>query len=187
MLAEYLTNSLYKDGIIANDEKEIIRFGLESMEGNLLSIILTLVIGAFFRCFNDAVLLWLLLFPLRKNAGGFHANTKFRCCIVSSIQLSLAFLLFSFLFHTSLCYGICVMVAGCIVWYLAPLDNPSKKLDTIEYKVYRIRCRLVLVTEMLFFILSLVYGWKIGIRSTSMAFFIASLSLLLGVKRAKDT
>lgn len=182
-----MTNRLYKDGIIIDDDKEIVMFGLESMEGNLLSIVLTLVIGSLFQCFNDAVLLWVLLFPLRKNAGGFHASTKFRCCIVSSIQLSLAFLFFSFFYHSNVCHTICVIVAGSIVWCLSPLDNPFKKLDIVEYRVYRVRCRFVLVTEVIFFILSLIYGWKIGIRSTSMAFFIAGISLLLGIKEAKDT
>ena len=34
-----------KEGIISDEEKEIVRFGLESLEGNLLGIILTLIIG----------------------------------------------------------------------------------------------------------------------------------------------
>lgn len=40
-----MADSLSKEGIISDEEKEIVRFGLESLEGNLLGIILTLIIG----------------------------------------------------------------------------------------------------------------------------------------------
>lgn len=43
-----MADSLSKEGIISDEEKEIVRFGLESLEGNLLGIILTLIIGIFF-------------------------------------------------------------------------------------------------------------------------------------------
>lgn len=45
MSADRVIDSLSKEGIISDEEKEIVRFGLESLEGNLLGIILTLIIG----------------------------------------------------------------------------------------------------------------------------------------------
>lgn len=185
MLSKYLTNILHKDEIISEDEKEIVQFGLESIEGNLLSIVLTLAVGSCFQRFYDAMLLWVLLFLLRKNAGGFHASTKLRCCIVSIVQLAISFLIFSVFFCTSIFYGICVTVAGCIIWILAPIGNLSKELDIVEYKVYRKRCRLVLLLEELFFVISLYYKWDMGMSCTSMALFIVSISLLLAVRGKK--
>lgn len=185
MLSQCLTNILYKDKIISEDEKEIVQFGLESIEGNLLSIVLILAVGSCFQRFYDAMLLWVLLFPLRKNAGGFHASTKLRCCIMSIVQLAISFLIFSGFFCTNIFYGISVTVAGCIICILAPLGNSSKELDIVEYKVYRRRCRLVLLLEEMFFVISLYYKWDIGIRCTSMALFNVSISLLLAVREKK--
>ena len=73
MLAERMANYFSNEGIITDEEKEIVQFGLESMGGNLLGFTMTFVIGFFFRQIGCAMLVWLLLFPLRKNAGGFHA------------------------------------------------------------------------------------------------------------------
>ncbi len=85
MLTERLTNMLVSEEIISNEEKEIVRFGLESICGNLVGMVLTMVIGICFKHIGEAVFLWLLLFPLRKNAGGFHASTKTHCFITSII------------------------------------------------------------------------------------------------------
>lgn len=49
MLAERMVDSLSKEGIIADEEREIVRFGLESLEGNMLGIVLTLTVGICFK------------------------------------------------------------------------------------------------------------------------------------------
>lgn len=85
MLADRIADFLFKGGNITDEEKEIICFGLESLEGNLLGIGLTLIVGMCFRQVREAILLWWLLFPLRKNAGGYHAKTKTKCMLISLI------------------------------------------------------------------------------------------------------
>lgn len=82
MLADRIADFLFKGGNITDEEKEIICFGLESLEGNLLGIGLTLIVGICFRQVREAILLWWLLFPLRKNAGGYHAKTKTKCMLI---------------------------------------------------------------------------------------------------------
>ena len=49
MLADRIADFLFKGGNITDEEKEIICFGLESLEGNLLGIGLTLIVGMCFR------------------------------------------------------------------------------------------------------------------------------------------
>lgn len=63
MLADRIADFLFKGGNITDEEKEIICFGLESLEGNLLGIGLTLIVGMCFRQVREAILLWWLLFP----------------------------------------------------------------------------------------------------------------------------
>ena len=180
MLADRMAESFYKGGIITDEEKEMIRFGLESLEGNLLGVGLTLAVGICFKQVGEALLLWLLLFPLRKNAGGYHAATKTRCLFVSAVILIAAFMTFAVFERTLIFYGICAMIAGCVIWVLAPVDNPSKQLDAVECKVYRRRTRIVLGTESVIFIFALLFKWEITIRSVCMAFSMVAISLLTG-------
>lgn len=175
-----MANSFCKEGIILEEEKGIVRFGLESLGGNLTGIVLTLTVGIFFKQVGAALLLWLLLFPLRKNAGGYHAGTKKRCLLMSIAMLIVAFMLFTVFEGTRMFYVICAVSAGCVIWFLAPVDNPSKELDAVEYKVYRRRTRIVLGVESIFFVLVLSFKWEMAVQSSCMTFFIVSTSLIMG-------
>lgn len=175
-----MTDSLSKEGIITDEEREIVRFGFESLEGNLLGVVLTLAVGISFSRVGEALLLWLLLFPLRKNAGGYHAKTKIRCLFISAVMLIMAFVLFAEFDGTMIFYATCVVVAGCVIWALAPVDNMSKELDAVEHKVYQRRTRIVLGVEGIIFVMTLFCKWEIGMRSICMSFFIVAISLLMG-------
>lgn len=179
-LAEHLANTFACEGIISDEERDIVQYGLESMGGNLLGAVMTILIGICFKHVGDALLLCLFLFPLRKYAGGFHADTKVRCWIVSMIMLGISFALFTAFDHSMAFWGICAAMFGCIVWVLAPTDNSSKKLDMAELKVYRRRSRVILGMESVVLTLALCMGWKSIIRSICMTFFIVSMSLLMG-------
>lgn len=180
-LEERLTNTFSQEGIISDEEREIVQFGLESIEGNLVGVVLTLVVGICFKHTKDALFLYLLLFPLRKSAGGFHAATKARCFLTSAAMLGISFTIFTVVDHTAIFYGICAGMLGCVVWILAPIDNPSKKLDEMECCVYRMRSRVILGVESVVLVLALCLGWEIITRSICMAFFIVSVSLLIGM------
>lgn len=180
-LAKYLTDYLYIEGIISDEDKTVICFGLESLAGNLSGAAMALLVGCFFKHAEDAFLLWLLLFPLRKNAGGYHAATRIRCLLISSAMLITAFIIFIKLKCTFAFYGISAMVFGSIIWILAPVDNSSKMLDATEYNVYGKRSKIILVAECTIITLSLYLKWTTVVRSGCMALFITSMSLLMGI------
>lgn len=180
-LAERLTNIFSQEGIISDEEREIVRFGLESLGGNFVGVVLTLLVGICFKRVGDALLLYLLLFPLRKSAGGFHATTKVRCFITSAVMLDISFILFSAFDHAFVFYWVCAIMFGCIIWILAPVDNPSKRFDIVEQSVYRMRSRVVFGVESIIFVIASCLKWGTVIRSVCMAFFIASVSLLMGI------
>lgn len=184
MMADRITGSLFSEGIISDEDMEIVRFGLESLIGNLLGIVLTLTVGICFKRVGEALLLWPLLFLLRKNAGGYHAATKKRCLLISVVMLVMCFTFFSMISHTMISYVICAIVTGCIIWLLAPVDNLSKKLDDVEHKVYKMRSRIILGVEGAALALVMyfkLFNWEIVARSVCMTFFVVSISLLMGV------
>ena len=178
---DYLTDFLLCSEHVSDEDKEIVRYGLESIGGNLLGIVMTLAIGIFFKCVDTALLLWLMLFPLRKNAGGFHARTRLGCMVISTMALMLAFMVFTAFDHTISFYVINMIIAGVVILRYAPIGNPSKRLEKAERDVYRKRCRLILEMESVTFAAALIFKWEVGIKSIAMAAFIVSISLLLGV------
>ena len=102
---------------------------------------------------------------------------------MSVVMLIIAFIVFGVYEHMLVFYGICVVIAGCVIWFLAPIANPSKELDAVEYKVYRRRTRIALGVETAIFVLALSIEWEMAVRSICMTFFIVCVSLLIGVAK----
>ena len=123
---------------------------------------------------------------LRKNAGGFHATTKSGCIFVSAIMIILAFFIFVSFDHSMFFYSLCVAITGSVIWLIAPIDNPVKRLDPIGYKVFKKRSRVILCVEGMLFVLAVHFQWITLVRSTAMVFSVVLISLLLGmVKNAR--
>ncbi len=179
-LTEYLTNIFVQEELVSDEERDVIQFGLKSIGANLLGIALTLLVGSCFHHIGDAFVLYLLLFPLRKSAGGFHATSKIRCTVISAAILAISFSIFVMLKHRALFYGACAGLFAVVVWILAPIENPSKKLDETEYRVFRKGSRIVLGIESVVLMVALFFGWEIIMRCICMAFFIVSVSLVMG-------
>ena len=187
MLVERLTDFLEKEEIISDEEKEIVQFGLESLGGNLLGIILTLVVGVCFQQVREALLLWFLLFPLRKNAGGFHAKTKVRCFLSSTVTIIVSMVCIQQIRWTETENILITVISAVVIWIMAPVENGNKRLDSVEYRAYRQRTRKILLLEVLLFVLSLTFGWEDLVIVITMVFSIVCVVLVTGkVKMLKD-
>ncbi len=183
-LAGSLTGKLLEDQVISQEEAEVITYGLENIGSNLSGLLMILVIGACFRHLPESFLLWLLIFPLRKNAGGFHAKTKTRCMLVSAGMLIAAFICLDWMEWTETVYVIIAAVFFGVIFLLAPVGNQNKLLDDMEKKVYRKRTRIILLLESTLLILAFVFGWKELYIVITMCLTIVGTTLLAG--KVKD-
>jgi len=59
-LPERLSENLYKEGLVSEEDREIVEFGLESLGGNLAGVFLTLLVGFLFGIFLS------ITFPVKK-------------------------------------------------------------------------------------------------------------------------
>lgn len=175
-----LAGMLLRDGIISPDDVEIVEYGLENLGSSLLGMLITLVIGYCFDFLLGSFLLWLLIFPLRKNAGGFHAKTKGRCLLFSSAMLLVSIICFVQIGCSEKEYILIAIISSGLIFFMAPVGNDNKHLDEIEYKVYRKRTRMILLLEALLFVVAVGFGWERLIAVETMDFFIVCVALIAG-------
>lgn len=171
---------LLRDGVISPDEVEIVEYGLENLGSSMLGMLITLAIGFCFDFLFGSFLLWLLIFPLRKNAGGFHARTKGRCLLFSTVMLLVSIICFVQRGWPVVGYILIVAISAVVIFIMAPVENNSKHLDQTEQKVYRKRTRMILTLECMLFIFALVLDLKELVVAITIDFFIVSISLLAG-------
>lgn len=175
-----LAGMLLRDGVISSDEVEIVEYGLENLGSSLLGMLVTLLIGFCFNFLFGSFLLWLLIFPLRKNAGGFHAETKGKCLFFSSAMLLVSIVCFVQVGCSETGYILITAFFFLVIFFMAPVENNYKRLDQTEYKVYRKRTRLILMFEGLLFIVALVIKWNKLTAVITIVYFIVGVSLLAG-------
>lgn len=182
-IEKILAGILLKDGIISSEEVEIVEYGLENFGSSLLGMSITLVIGYCFDFLWGSFLLWLLVFPLRKNAGGFHAATKGRCLLFSSAMLLVSIICFVKVRWSMTGYILIAAFFFIVIFYMAPVENCNKHLDPAEHRVYRKRTRAILLLEGVFLAVAIAFEWKEIVTVTTTVFFIVGVSLVMG--RAK--
>lgn len=175
-----LAGMLLRDGVISPDEVEIVEYGLENLGSSMLGMLITLAIGFYFDFFFGSFLLWLLIFPLRKNAGGFHARTKGRCLLFSTALLLVSIICFVQIEWPVIGHILIVAISTVVIFTMAPVENNNKHLDQAEQKVYRKRTRMILMLECMLFIFALVLDLKGLVVVIAIDFFIVSISLLAG-------
>lgn len=178
--AAKVTNRLLTDEVISSEEAELVQYGLENFVSTLLGLVAVLLIG---RCFGhcpESFMLWLFIFPLRKSAGGFHAKTRIRCWLISLGMLITSFLLLVQIeWHNGVYIGITVFF-GIVIYLMSPVENSNKRLDEMEYKVYKRRTRILLILEGILFVLAWYLHWKNLFVVITMCFMIVGISVLAG-------
>ena len=163
---------------------EIVQYGMKVLASNLLGIFIILGVGACFGSLSTGIILWTLVLPLRKYAGGYHAKSRGRCFLISTGILLLVFAVFYQQDWRTELYVLIVIVSGIYIFVSSPVGNKNKILDTIEIRVYRRRTRIVLIIESVLFILAYMMRWKRVMIIITMSFSIVGISLIAG-KRAE--
>lgn len=181
MGVEKIVASLVNEEIITKDEEEIVQFGLDSLKGNALSFILILITGALFDQITESILIWLLLFPLRKTVGGFHASSKTKCLLLTIGIFLMVFTLYNIFTWSLGALTVNCFVNGGIIWIFAPVDNPAKKLDSVAKKIYKKVSKIILCMEGLLLFWSAYQNWPKVIKSVSMSLTIMGISVLMGI------
>lgn len=154
-----------------SEKKEIIDYGLYRLKIILVSIAVTLLLGCIMGIFVQSVCFLISFLAIRRYAGGYHAGTQKLCFLISFLVLCISFLIFQSFDRTAM--GIVFaanLLYSILIWNLAPVDNPNKKLDYAELEKYRKCVRKVLLTDNI--ILIITYGMK-----QSNIFFGISISI----------
>lgn len=180
MWTQRLTDQFVKDGVVTPEDAEIVRYGLEALADNILAFLLTTIVGFFYGSLLSGIVLWMLIFPLRKYAGGYHAKTKVQCYLISVGMLVVAFaLLYQPAYHPTV-HFILVAFSGSYIFMNAPVDHKNKVLDMTERRVYRKRTRIVLILESILFVIVWLLGLGNLVAVIAMCFGIVGISLAMG-------
>lgn len=185
-ISNRIIEKLLTDGIISEEESELVSYGLENLKNDLIGVVVIILIGAFLNCLLESVLFGILIYPLRKNAGGFHANTKRKCAFISVLMLIISFVGMIKITWSKKAYIFVTVVSFIIIFCFSPVGTHNKQLDETERTVYGRRAKVILIVESFLFGISLFLDLQSLIIVIPTEFLIISISLIMGKAKLKD-
>lgn len=134
-------------------DEEVVKYGLEIIFTKVLFAIIIVSIGILTKCFLESIIYTITFSLLRQYGGGYHAETKQKCFVLSVLMLLCAI----FIIKTAQSFDVFIILEVVITFlsviYIittAPIDTPSKRLDADELRIYGKRtgitvCILVII------------------------------------------
>jgi len=140
----YISRNMVKDGIILESEQDIYDFGIECLLLKLIHYISYITIAVMMQQVFDLFVMACAFYPIRVNAGGYHAKTRIGCYFVSCLTVFSGLLFYRQAFSDKV-YIICWLAASIIIYFNAPIDNEGKIMSQSEVEYYRKRTRVVII------------------------------------------
>ena len=125
---------------IEKADKEIYHFGYILLLDGLLDTILLLIFGILIQKFVLTVVFVLVFTTTRMFSGGYHANTRWQCILVTFIS---CFISVEFsqriigLFDEKLLLIVGIVICYIIFILYSPVENSSKPLDEDHIQTYK--------------------------------------------------
>lgn len=125
-------------------EEDVYYFGLECLFIKLIHYSSYMLIGALLRMLIPMLISAMVLIPLRRKSGGFHASTRIGCYLISCSVVVVVCLLDKVIFPLWL-GAVTTLGANAIIFAFAPIENENRTLDHEERKKFRKQALIVLV------------------------------------------
>lgn len=175
-----VTNWLIIKGFANEEEKEIIEYGLYQGFLMLINILTTFFLGFIFNVFWQSIIFLISYMLLRTYAGGYHANTKNRCYILSVVIMIICFFLINN-FELTIKFGVLLSaISGILIFILAPVANDVKPLEAVEVKIYKNKARKIFVIEFAIAIIAEMLGQNSIFNTIVLSISTTSILLALG-------
>lgn len=188
-----IANALWNQGIIQKDDIEACQYGLAIFLSSVIEIASILIISVFVGNFSETVLFFTAFIPLRIYAGGYHADTRIRCYLISLAVYGI-FTLVMNVFPKNI-YAIlivlCTICSLIVVLVKAPVIHKNKSVSEFEVKHYRkfsimvcsIETAVILLLTAVFPDSPYVVSLAIGQAAVVLSMIMAVIKEKLGVKK----
>lgn len=183
-LSNQISLYLEQKHIIAEEDRDIVSFGMEHMLITLTNIVIFLIMGFLLHMFWETVFFLLVFSSVRRYAGGYHAPTRWRCFLYSIITVGTSLFLIKYIYMNRVFCVISSWIAGSVIVTNSPVEDRNKPLNA--YEVYAYRKRAVLLSLMWIVLLNILEVMKQDIYVYIIWIALVLVMILLVMGRVKN-
>ena len=144
-LAKKTAHFFAENRFIREDEQEVYAYGVELLFSAATNFALALAIGLAMHTLLPCAVFLLVFAVLRRNTGGYHANSHFGCNAVLAVVLIAFSLLCRYLPDSGMAIAAAavMLLSPAPVALFAPAEHPNKPLEPeLKQKLHRNACIL---------------------------------------------
>ena len=182
-LLKYITDTLYENNIISDEEVPLLKYGIEVFVLSVAEVLSIIVVSAFAGNFAETLLYFVAFIPLRIFVGGYHADTRLRCYLVLLGVYMIFSAMIKFVPPTdyAIIMAVCLVYSGAMVLLFSPLKSHTKNRSESEKKRYR-KVSIIIFTAQII-VISLLWI-KFGANRYILSFILGQLSVALSMLAA---
>lgn len=173
-------SSIEKECSLDRSKKEIIRFGIQSGLELLVNLITSLIILYVMDMFIEGIFFFIVFIPIRIFSGGYHADTFFRCWILSSATVFLVLeMADKFALSEILNFiGICILIVA--IWSSGAVVNDNRPVSQKEYKKFLKKLHITLSFQVVLAAVIIKMEETVLINILIFSLMVNLLSLMIG-------
>lgn len=183
-LVDRIAYKLVKDNAIDAADLEAYKFGLEVTLLKAVHYVSYIVIALCMKKILEAVIVFAVIYSLRRNTGGFHAQTRIGCYLFSCAVI------FVSLFATDLnlnaaALAITSIIDAVILVVLSPVKNANRKLDSEDIEYFKHRLRRLMLIYFIIYATTAALGAGYFIKLYTIGFTVDTLLTIMGRMQMK--
>lgn len=148
MILDKMTELICRNEDIDDEEKEVIRYGLEIVVTRAIFAVIICVMGLLMNCFIESIIFTVSFTMLRQYGGGYHADTRRSCFVLSILTLVIALGMIKLsmqYFTIMLLVAVFSVISAIYIFAAAPIDTHNRRFDDDEIKIYGRKAKILTV------------------------------------------
>lgn len=180
--ANMIAKRLIDNNIIEQDDEEIYLYGLQMMISGIVKLAGFMVIAWACGWIPEALVFIITFSSLRVYAGGYHADTYFKCFMITAAATFISIFLVKtwVMIYIPGVSAILILISCMLVVKYAPIDSPNKRMVGDEKRIFRAKALGIMITEvaLIGFAMVFVPQWMVFCNIAAMAMFFEGITLL---------
>ncbi len=187
-ISKMIADTLDANGVIQNEDIDICKYGLDIFISSALEIISILIIALIGGNFVETFLFFAAFIPLRVYAGGYHADTRLKCYLIS-LGVYAFFSVIMNILPKEIFVALNIILSTfslIVVFAKAPVVHENKAMNYIELEHYRkFSIRICLVETLIVLLLTAILPESLYAVSLAMGQVAVALSMVAAIIKRK--
>lgn len=183
-----IAHTLVEQTQIQQEEEIIYAYLFASIGEEVGFDVVVLILGSFLKHTGISLCYLLVTTPLRHFAGGFHANTRFGCTVLSyGIFLAIILICPIVVPIYRLLWIVIYSLCWIIIYILAPVDTANKRIPPETRVLLRHRCLITFIIMTILYLYLIYQQSVLYYGSISVCMLVCACGLIIGVYKNKHT